>query len=46
LDKGYQAQLGDSPQQQQLSQEQADSLRLNVLRALIDRRLVSSEPPR
>src|SRR3977135_1610800 len=35
LDRGYQTQLGDSPQQQQLSQEQADSLRLNVLRALI-----------
>jgi peptidyl-prolyl cis-trans isomerase SurA len=40
LDKGYQAQLGDSPQQQQLSQEQADSLRLNVLRALIDQEIV------
>jgi peptidyl-prolyl cis-trans isomerase SurA len=39
LDKGYQAQLGDSPQQQ-LSQEQADSLRLNVLRALIDQEIV------
>jgi peptidyl-prolyl cis-trans isomerase SurA len=40
LDKGYQAQLGDSPQQQQLSQEQADSLRLNVLRALVDQEIV------
>jgi peptidyl-prolyl cis-trans isomerase SurA len=40
LDKGYQAQLGESPQQQQLSQEQADSLRLNVLRALIDQEIV------
>ena len=40
LDKGYQAQLGDAPQQQQLSQEQADSLRLNVLRALIDQEIV------
>ena len=40
LDKGYRAQLGDSPQQQQLSQEQADSLRLNVLRALIDNEIV------
>ena len=40
LDKGYQAQLGDPPQQQQLSQEQADSLRLNVLRALIDQEIV------
>jgi peptidyl-prolyl cis-trans isomerase SurA len=36
LDKGYRTQLGDSPQQQPLSQEQADSLRLNVLRTLID----------
>jgi peptidyl-prolyl cis-trans isomerase SurA len=35
LDKGYKAQLGDSPQQQ-LSQEQADSLRLNLLRTMID----------
>jgi peptidyl-prolyl cis-trans isomerase SurA len=40
LDRGYQVQLGDSPQQQQLSQEQADSLRLNVLRALIDQEIV------
>jgi len=40
LDRGYQTQLGDSPQQQQLSQEQADSLRLNVLRALIDQEIV------
>lgn len=40
LDKGYQTQLGDNPQQQQLSQEQADSLRLNVLRALIDQEIV------
>src|SRR4051812_25077791 len=40
LDKGYQAQLGDALQQQQLSQEQADSLRLNVLRALIDQEIV------
>jgi peptidyl-prolyl cis-trans isomerase SurA len=40
LDRGYQQQLGDSPQQQQLSQEQADSLRLNVLRALIDQEIV------
>jgi peptidyl-prolyl cis-trans isomerase SurA len=40
LDKAYQTQLGDSPQQQQLSQEQADSLRLNVLRALIDQEIV------
>jgi peptidyl-prolyl cis-trans isomerase SurA len=40
LDRAYQTQLGDSPQQQQLSQEQADSLRLNVLRALIDQEIV------
>jgi peptidyl-prolyl cis-trans isomerase SurA len=40
LDRGYQQQLGESPQQQQLSQEQADSLRLNVLRALIDQEIV------
>ncbi len=40
LDRGYQTQIGDSPQQQQLSQEQADSLRLNVLRALIDQEIV------
>jgi peptidyl-prolyl cis-trans isomerase SurA len=36
LDKAYQAQLGEAPQQRQLPQEQADSLRLNVLRVLID----------
>jgi peptidyl-prolyl cis-trans isomerase SurA len=36
LDKSYQAQLGESPQQRDLPQEQADSLRLNVLRVLID----------
>ncbi len=40
LDKAYQIQLGESPQQQQLSQEQSDSLRLNVLRALIDEEIV------
>src|SRR5258708_9707086 len=40
LDRGYQTQLGDSTQQQQLSEEQADSLRLNVLRALIDQEIV------
>ncbi len=33
LDKAYREQLGEAPQQRQLSQEQADSLRLNVLRA-------------
>jgi peptidyl-prolyl cis-trans isomerase SurA len=40
LDKGYQAQLGENPQQRQLPQEQADSLRLNVLRELIDEEIV------
>ena len=41
LDKAYQAQLGDAPQQQQQpSQEQADSLRLNVLQRLIDEEIV------
>jgi peptidyl-prolyl cis-trans isomerase SurA len=36
LDKAYREQLGEAPQQRQLPQEQADSLRLNVLRVLID----------
>jgi peptidyl-prolyl cis-trans isomerase SurA len=36
LDKAYHEQLGEAPQQRQLPQEQADSLRLNVLRVLID----------
>src|SRR5271154_4259393 len=36
LDKSYREQLGEAPQQRQLPQEQADSLRLNVLRVLID----------
>jgi peptidyl-prolyl cis-trans isomerase SurA len=40
LDKGYQAQLGEAPQQRQLPQEQADSLRLNVLRELIDEEII------
>jgi peptidyl-prolyl cis-trans isomerase SurA len=40
LDKGYQAQLGENPQQRQLPQEQADSLRLNVLRELIDEEII------
>jgi peptidyl-prolyl cis-trans isomerase SurA len=40
LDKGYQTQLGEAPQQRQLPQEQADSLRLNVLRELIDEEIV------
>src|SRR5271154_4290524 len=40
LDKAYREQLGEAPQQQQLSQVQADSLRLNVLHALIDYEIV------
>jgi peptidyl-prolyl cis-trans isomerase SurA len=42
MDKSYQTQLGDAQQQQQQSpsQDQADSLRLNVLRALIDEEIV------
>jgi peptidyl-prolyl cis-trans isomerase SurA len=40
MDKSYQAQLGEAPQQRQLAQEQADSLRLNVLRELIDEEIV------
>src|SRR5271156_6199807 len=40
LDKRYQSQLGEAPQQQQLPQEQADSLRLNVLHAMIDEEIV------
>jgi peptidyl-prolyl cis-trans isomerase SurA len=40
LEKAYQAQLGDAPQQKQLPQEQADSLRLNVLHGLIDNEIV------
>jgi peptidyl-prolyl cis-trans isomerase SurA len=41
MDKAYTAQLGDAQQQQQQpSQEQADSLRLNVLRSLIDEEIV------
>ena len=39
MDKAYTAQLGEQ-QQQQPSQDQADSLRLNVLRALIDEEIV------
>ncbi|MDQ2833732.1 MAG: SurA N-terminal domain-containing protein [Acidobacteriota bacterium] len=39
LDKRYQTQLGESPQQQP-SPEQADSLRLNLLRELIDEEIV------
>ena len=40
LEKQYQAQLGDAPQQKELPQEQADSLRLNVLHGLIDNEIV------
>jgi peptidyl-prolyl cis-trans isomerase SurA len=40
LDRAYKLQLGDPAQQQQPSQEQADSLRLNVLRELIDEEIV------
>jgi peptidyl-prolyl cis-trans isomerase SurA len=40
LDKAYQAQLGEAPQQRQLPQEQADSLRLNVLHGMIDNEIV------
>ncbi|WP_084080147.1 SurA N-terminal domain-containing protein [Edaphobacter aggregans] len=42
MDKAYQAQLGDAQQQQQQTptREQADSLRLNVLRQLIDEEIV------
>jgi peptidyl-prolyl cis-trans isomerase SurA len=40
MDKAYQAQLGDAQQQQTPSQDQADSLRLNVLQALINEEIV------
>jgi len=41
LDKAYAAQLGDAQQQQQQpTQEQADSLRLNLLQALITEEIV------
>ena len=40
MDKAYQAQLGDAQQQQAPSQDQADSLRLNVLQALINEEIV------
>jgi peptidyl-prolyl cis-trans isomerase SurA len=39
LDKTYAAQLGDAPQQKP-SQDQADSLRLNLLRVMIDEEIV------
>jgi peptidyl-prolyl cis-trans isomerase SurA len=41
MDKAYAAQLGDAQQQQQQpSSEQADSLRLNVLKGLIDEEII------
>jgi peptidyl-prolyl cis-trans isomerase SurA len=40
MDKMYQAQLGDAQGQQQPSSEQADSLRLNAVRELIDEEIV------
>jgi peptidyl-prolyl cis-trans isomerase SurA len=40
LDKSYAAQLGGAQQQQTPSQDQADSLRLNLLRAMIDEEIV------
>jgi len=41
MDKAYQAQLGEAQQQQQQpTREQADSLRLNVLRQLIDEEII------
>lgn len=40
LDKAYASQLGDGQQQQQPSHDQAEALRLNVLRELIDEEIV------
>ena len=40
LDKAYAAQLGDGQQRQTPSQDQAESLRLNMLRELIDEEIV------
>ncbi len=40
LDKQYDVQLGESPQQEKPSQEQADSLRLGLLHQLIDEEIV------
>ena len=40
MDNAYQAQLGETPQTEQPSQEQADSLRLGLLRQLIDEEIV------
>ena len=39
LDKSYAAQLGDAPQQKP-SQDQTDSLRLNLLRVMIDEEII------
>jgi peptidyl-prolyl cis-trans isomerase SurA len=40
LEKAYNAQIGDAPQQAKISSEQADSLRLNLLRELIDEEII------
>ncbi|HZY61800.1 MAG TPA: SurA N-terminal domain-containing protein [Edaphobacter sp.] len=40
MDKAYEAQIGAQQQQQPLSQDQADSLKLNVLNALISEEIV------
>jgi peptidyl-prolyl cis-trans isomerase SurA len=40
LEKRYQAQLGEAPQQEKPSQEQADSLRLGLLHQLIDEEII------
>lgn len=40
LDKAYNEQLGDAPQQSQPSSDQADSLRLGLLHELIDEEIV------
>jgi peptidyl-prolyl cis-trans isomerase SurA len=40
MEKQYQAQLGETQQQQQLTQEQSDSLRLNVLSTLINEEII------
>ena len=40
MEKQYQAQLGEAQQQQPLTQEQSDSLRLNVLGNLINEEII------
>ena len=40
MDKAYDKQLGESPQQEKPSQEQADSLRLGLLHQLIDEEII------